>query len=105
MNAIIGVLVLLQEAGLEDHPRRLVKKAFSASEALLQLLNDILDLSKIEADHIELDIHPFDIDALVHRSVDLFAIVAEEKGLNLRVSIDPGTPNRVTGDLLRISQI
>ncbi|WP_278366712.1 CHASE domain-containing protein [Marinobacter salarius] len=105
MNAIIGVLVLLQEAGLEDHPRRLVKKAFSASEALLQLLNDILDLSKIEADHIELDIHPFDIDALVHRSVDLFAIVAEEKGLKLRVSIDPATPNRVSGDLLRISQI
>lgn len=105
MNAIIGVLVLLQEIGLEDHPRRLVKKAFSASEALLQLLNDILDLSKIEADRIELDIHPFDIDALVHRSVDLFAIVAEEKGLKLRVSIDPATPNRVAGDLLRISQI
>lgn len=105
MNAIIGVLVLLQDAGLEEHPRRLVKKAFVASEALLQLLNDILDLSKIEADHIELDFHPFDIDALIHRSVDLFAIVAEEKGLKLRVSIDPNTPNRVVGDLLRISQI
>lgn len=105
MNAIIGVLVLLQEVGLEDHPRRLVKKAFSASEALLQLLNDILDLSKIEADHIELDIHPFEIDALIHRSVDLFAIVAEEKGLKLRVTINPATPSRLAGDLLRISQI
>lgn len=105
MNAIIGVLVLLQEAGLEDHPRRLVQKAFSASEALLQLLNDILDLSKIEADRIELDYHPFDIDSLIHRSVDLFAIVAEEKGLRLKVTIDPGTPSRVVGDLLRISQI
>lgn len=105
MNAIIGVLVMLQEAGLEDYPKRLVGKAFSASEALLQLLNDILDLSKIEADRIELDFQPFDIDALVHRSVDLFAMVAEEKALALDVTVDPATPGRVVGDLLRISQI
>lgn len=58
MNAIIGMLVLLQEARLADYPRRLVNKAFAASETLLQLLNGILDLSKIEADHIELDCRP-----------------------------------------------
>ena len=105
MNAIIGMLVLLQETILDEYPRSLVRKAFSASEALLQLLNDILDLSKIEADQLELDYEPFDMDVLVHRSVDLFAIVAEEKGLKLRVNIDPATPRKVTGDLLRISQI
>lgn len=105
MNAIIGVLVLLQEAGLEEHPKRLVRKAFAASEALLQLLNDILDLSKIEADRIELDCQAFDIESLVHRSVDLFAMVAEEKQLRLKVKIDPVIPKRVVGDQLRISQI
>ena len=105
MNAIIGVLVLLQEAQLEEHPQRLVRKAYSAAEALLHLLNDILDLSKIEADRLELDLQPFEIDSLVRRSVDAFAIVAEEKGLNLRVAIDPQTPDRVVGDLLRISQV
>jgi len=105
MNAIIGMLVLLKEAQLNDYSRRLVSKAFSASEVLLQLLNDILDLSRIEADHIELDYHPFEIEALIQRSVELFAIVAEGKGLKLRVNIAPSTPKYVIGDLLRISQI
>jgi len=105
MNAIIGMLVLLKEARLNDYSRRLVNKAFLASEVLLQLLNDILDLSRIEADHIELDYQPFEIETLVQRSVELFAITAEEKGLKLRVNIAPSTPRCVTGDLLRISQI
>lgn len=105
MNAIIGVLVMLQDAGLDRHPRRLVNKAYSAAEALLHLLNDVLDLSKIEADRINLRPQPFSIDALVHRSVDVFAIAAEEKGLRLRVAVDPKTPDRLIGDLLRISQI
>ncbi|WP_417512590.1 CHASE domain-containing protein [Marinobacter sp.] len=105
MNAILGMLVLLKEAPLNDYSRRLVSKAFSASEVLLQLLNDILDLSRIEADHIELDYQPFEIEALIERSVELFAIVAEEKGLKLRVNVAPSTPRHVTGDLLRISQI
>ncbi|WP_309043945.1 CHASE domain-containing protein [Marinobacter sediminicola] len=105
MNAIIGMLVLLKEACLNDYSRRLVSKAFLASEVLLQLLNDILDLSRIEADHIELDYQPFEIEALVQRSVELFAITAEEKGLKLRVNIAPSTPRCVTGDLMRISQI
>ena len=105
MNAIIGMLVLLKDAKLNDYSRRLVSKAFSASEVLLQLLNDILDLSRIEADHIELDYQPFEIEALVQRSVELFAIVAEEKGLKLRVNIAPSTPRCVRGDLLRISQV
>lgn len=105
MNAIIGMLVLLQDTILDEYPRSLVRKAFSASEALLQLLNDILDLSKIEANQLQLSDEAFDIDALVHRSIDLFAIVAEEKGLKLRVNVDPATPRAVTGDLLRISQI
>jgi len=105
MNAVIGMLVLLKEAQLNDYSHRLVNKAFFASEILLQLLNDILDLSRIEADHIELDYQPFEIESLVQRSVELFAIVAEEKGLKLRVNIAPSTPRYVTGDLLRISQI
>jgi len=105
MNAIIGMLVLLQEARLGDHPRRLVTKAFAASETLLQLLNGILDLSKIEANHIELDCRPFDIEELVQRSIELFAITAEDKGLKLRVNIAPSTPQTVVGDVLRISQI
>ncbi|MBK1887123.1 CHASE domain-containing protein [Marinobacter sp. DY40_1A1] len=105
MNAIIGMLVLLKEARLNAYSRRLVSKAFLASEVLLQLLNDILDLSRIEADHIELDYQPFEIEALIQRSIELFAITAEEKGLKLRVNIAPSTPRCVTGDLMRISQI
>ncbi|WP_372966175.1 CHASE domain-containing protein [Marinobacter sp.] len=105
MNAIIGILVLLKESRLNDYSQRLANKAFSASEILLQLLNDILDLSRIEADHIKINNQSFEIEELVQRSVELFAIAAEEKGLSLRVNIDPSTPRCVTGDLMRISQI
>lgn len=105
MNAIIGVLVMLKDSGLGNRPRRLVNKAYAAAEALLLLLNDILDLSKIEADRVDLYLQPFEIEALIHRSVDVFAIVAEEKGLRLRVAIDPETPDRIVGDLLRITQV
>lgn len=105
MNAIIGVLSMLQDAGLDEYPKRLVTRAFDASEALLQILNDILDLSKIESDSLQLHVHEFDIDDLVKRSVDIFSLSAEAKGLRLVTDIADGVPRRFIGDLLRVSQI
>lgn len=105
MNAIIGMLVLLLETNLSDYPRVLARKAFSASEILLQLLNDILDLSKIESDTIDMEERPFDIDTLLQRTAELFALAAEEKGLRLRVLVNPNVPSTLQGDLLRLSQV
>lgn len=105
MNAIIGMLVLLLETNLTDYSRALARKAFSASETLLQLLNDILDLSKINSNAIEIEEQPFAIDALLQRTVDLFTLVAEEKGLELRVMVAPEVPTTVLGDIHRWTQI
>ncbi|WP_148861337.1 CHASE domain-containing protein [Marinobacter fonticola] len=105
MNAIIGMLVLLLETNLTDYSRVLARKAFSASEILLQLLNDILDLSKIESETIEIEKRPFEIDTLIQRTAELFALAAEEKGLRLRVVVNPDVPSTLQGDLLRLSQI
>jgi len=105
MNAIIGVMNLLEDSELPSHARQLVQKAHAASEALLQLLNDILELSKIEADRVRIDPNPFEVRSLVRRSIDFFRITAEEKDLEFVVEVEPDMPSVVTGDLQRISQI
>ncbi len=105
MNALLGMLVLLDDTDLTPDSRALVQRAHVASEALLSLLNDILDLSKIEADRVELDKSDFTIEALIRRSVDLFSLAARQKGLRLIISVAPEVPTRINGDLLRISQI
>lgn len=105
MNAIIGMLVLLLETNLSECSRTMAKKAFSASETLLQLLNDILDLSKIESEAIEIEERLFGIDTLLQRTAELFVLAAEEKGLKLRVLVQPDVPLEVYGDLHRWTQV
>ncbi|WP_129139490.1 CHASE domain-containing protein [Modicisalibacter coralii] len=105
MNAILGMLVLMLDTNIEEYPRSLARKALSASEGLLSLLNDILDISKIESGHVDVDCREFEVQELLQRSVELFAIAAEEKGLDLVVDVAPAIPGSMKGDLLRISQV
>jgi len=105
MNAVMGMLVLLKEVRLDNYSGKLVRKAYSAAENLLQLLNDILDLSRLDSSKVEVEAHDFELDALIQRSIELLGLVAEEKRIRLQVRIPPDTPSVLTGDLLRISQI
>ncbi len=105
MNAVMGMLVLLKEARLDSYSGQLVHKAFSAAENLLQLLNDILDLSRLDSRNMEVEVHEFELEDLVQRSIEMLGLVAEEKRIRLQVGIPPDTPTLVSGDLLRISQI
>ena len=105
MNAIIGMADLLSETSLDDEQRQYVRVFRRAGETLLTLINDILDLSKIEAGHLELEARPFDLLEVVESASEVMAIRAHEKGLELLCQIAPDVPLRVTGDSHRLRQI
>jgi len=105
MNAIIGMAELLDETELTPEQGRYVRIFRSAGEALLTLINDVLDLSKIEAGHFDIDRRAFEIEQLVEETAEILAHRAREKGVDLMVDIDPGTPREMHGDPDRVRQV
>lgn len=105
MNAVLGLVQLLGETPLDTRQQDYVQKIRSASRALLNILNDILDYSKIEAGRLALEEVEFDIDHVLENVGDLFSVAAEEKGLELFMRITERVPRRLSGDPLRLGQI
>ena len=105
MNAIIGMADLLWETPLSADQRQYVRIFRRAGINLLNLLNDILDLSKIESGHIELEEIDFDLRELLDNVCELFAIRAHEKKLELVCRAMPDVPTNVRGDPNRLRQI
>jgi signal transduction histidine kinase len=90
---------------LDAEQRDYVETIRDSGEALLGIINDILDYSKIEADKLELESQPFDLRECIESTLDLLAPRAAEKGLDLAYIITPHTPEAVIGDLTRLRQI
>jgi len=105
MNAIIGMADLLWETALSAEQRQYVRIFRRAGTNLLNLLNDILDLSKIESGHIELEEIDFDLCELLDRVCELLALRAHEKRLELACRVMPGVPTKLRGDPTRLRQI
>ena len=105
MNAILGLTRLALDDGLIGQTRDFVGKAHGAAQALMGLLDDILDYSKIEAGQLRLERVPLSIERVLQRVVDLFAARVEQKGLRLSVDVVPGVPRWVHGDPLRLEQV
>lgn len=105
MNAVIGMSRLLLETPLSDEQRGFVESVHDAGQALLTIINDILDLSRMEAGRLELDVIDFDLANLLERAVAIVAPRAREKGLTLTLEIDPGVPTQLRGDPGRLRQI
>jgi PAS domain S-box-containing protein len=105
MNGIIGLTRLALDDGLPEPARGFIEKAYTASTALMGLLDDVLDYSKIESGQLTLERVPLDIDQVLQRVVDLFAARIAQKGLALDVEIAPGVPRWVLGDPLRLGQV
>jgi PAS domain S-box-containing protein len=105
MNAIIGLTHLLLKTELTSRQKDHLLKLEASSRSLLGILNDILDFSKIEAGKLDMEEVPFQVEEVLGNVVDLFAMRAESKGLELLVRVDPGTPVQVVGDPLRLGQV
>ncbi|MDL2264288.1 response regulator [Synergistaceae bacterium OttesenSCG-928-I11] len=105
MNAIIGMGHLLLQTELGKKQFDYVSKILSAGNILLSLINDILDLSKIEAGQFALYNAPFKIHNLIASVVDLIAYKADAKGLAFEVDVSPDVPAVFVGDALRLEQI
>ena len=105
MNAVLGFVELILETDLSTEQRRALELVRSSSEALLMILNDILDYSKIEAEHLELESIPFDVSKVVHATASLLAVRAREKHLELLADVAPDVPRAVRGDPTRLRQV
>jgi CheY-like chemotaxis protein len=105
MNAILGMADLLWETELNRLQREYVGRFRRAGTNLLTLINDILDLSKIESGRFELESVNFSLADLIERTLELINPRASTKGIDLSARIAPGTPSHVVGDPGRLQQI
>jgi len=105
MNAVLGFVELILDTELSTEQRRALELVRSSSEALLMILNDILDYSKIEAEHLELESIPFDVSKVVHATASLLAVRAREKHLELLAEVSADVPRAVRGDPTRVRQV
>ncbi|MDF3980425.1 transporter substrate-binding domain-containing protein [Luteibacter sp. PPL201] len=105
MHGVIGMLELLGDTPLTSEQRRLRDTAGHSAEALMQILDDVLDLSRIEAGRLPVAFGPVDTRALVAGIVDLFAGQAGAKGLALCHEVDPGVAPWLASDAIRLRQV
>ena len=105
MNGVLGMTSLLLETPLSGDQRELASTVYSSADSLLEILNDILDLSKIEAGRLELEAIDFDPRQLVESVVELLAEPAQRKGLDLVYAVDAAVPQLVRGDPGRVRQV
>lgn len=105
MNAIIGMTELVLDTTLSEEQKEYLVMVRQSAADLLTLLNDILDLSKIEAGKLEMEDTNFNLRAIIGSTVALFGIHAERKGLKMRCYIAPEVPEMLVGDPARLRQV
>lgn len=105
MNGVMGMTELLLDSRLEHNQRQLAETVAQSGRALLHIINDILDISKLEAGKLQLENIPFDIGHLTEEAVGLFAAKAQNKGLELILDISSPMPPILHGDPGRLRQI
>ncbi len=105
MNGIIGVTEMLLTSDLSAPQKHYAKIVHQCAEALLELINDILDFSKIESGKMELELIAFNLHDVVEETVQLLAVRALEKSIDIKIDYVKNTPKQVIGDPVRIRQI
>jgi two-component system sensor histidine kinase/response regulator len=105
MNAIMGMTYLALRADPAPEQRKYLSKISSAADSLLTIINDILDISKMEAGKMELECVPFSLDLVLSKLNDIVIHAAKQKNLAIVLSTEPGLRRNLIGDPLRLQQI
>ncbi|MFC3625787.1 CHASE domain-containing protein [Vogesella amnigena] len=105
MNALIGLAYLLEQTPLNAEQQQLLGKLQQAGHALLSIINDVLDYSKIEAGRLEVESQPFSVEEVLQGALDMFRTQAQQKGLALQLQLQDGLPRGLCGDALRLRQV
>jgi signal transduction histidine kinase/CheY-like chemotaxis protein/ligand-binding sensor domain-containing protein len=105
MNGVVGVASLLAQTPLNAEQEEYVSIINTSGEALLHVINDVLDFSKIESGNMELEMHDFDLRQCVESVLDVFAKKAAQQGLDLVYQLDPLIPVMLAGDGHRLRQV
>ena len=105
MNGVIGMVDLLAATELDDEQREYVSTIADSGSMLLSLLDDLLDLSKIDAGALKLDLEPFAPREIVEHATRLVSGLARAKGIDVEATFSESVPDRVRGDRLRLQQI
>lgn len=105
MNAILGMAYLSLQTQLDEKQEGYVRKIYAAAQSLMDIINDILNFSKIEADRLELEHSEFNLDHCVSDAIGIATYVGYEKGLEFLYQVEEGIPRVVIGDSLRLKQI
>ena len=105
MNGVLGMIDLVLDTQLSGDQREFMDTARHSARSLLSLLNDILDLSKIEAGRLEIGATEFSLRKSMDEAVRMFGVVARQKGLELSVEIQAEVPDQIVGDSMRLRQV
>jgi PAS domain S-box-containing protein len=105
MNGVVGMIQLLAGTPLSDEQREFANAADESAKSLLAIIDDVLDLSKIEAGRVEIEAVDFDLHSIVEQTASTFGARAREKALEFACVVEPGTPRYVRGDPLRLRQV
>ena len=105
LNGIIGFVEMLDETRLNEEQDDFLIRIKSSSEALMSLINDVLDFSKVESGHLNLELRDFSILPMINSLNSMFLSQATEKGLSLKISVDESVPRKIRGDETRLRQI
>jgi PAS domain S-box-containing protein len=105
MNAILGMTALALRGSLEPRQRNYLEKAHASAELLLQILNDILDIAKIEAGRIDVESIPFSLDDVLNNIVSILSVKTEAAGVELLLAVPPKLPSALVGDPSRLGQV
>ena len=105
LNGILGMAGLLQDTPLTAEQTTYVKATVTSGTALLSLIEEILDFSKVEAGKLELEAHPFSLTTMIEEFVELLGPRAQAKGLEIASDVDERLPERVIGDATRLRQV
>jgi signal transduction histidine kinase/CheY-like chemotaxis protein len=105
MNGVLGMAELLKTTGLNTEQSRILVTMEASGQAVLEVVDDVLDHARIEAGRMELELAPLDLDTLIEDCLDLFKARIYKQQLTLLCSIDPAVPTEVVGDAERLRQV